>query len=120
MKVQTIGKVQLTLGVIFLIATIVFGIMLFNDFLSMTSIGPKQITDSWTDVSDMLQSRSNQTNSTAMIVRTTMIGEVVSDLVIVGGELNIIKHIYIFGSAILAILSVILILQGLANMSRKQ
>ncbi|MBT4935353.1 hypothetical protein HOL21_04320 [Candidatus Woesearchaeota archaeon] len=108
---QKIGKVQFYLGIILLIITIIGSIVLFKSMLSSYVDGVSSETTTWTDASKILGEGSPENE---MIV-----GILLSDVITQG--LIVRSFGYIFGASalILLIMSVMLILQGLANQSKR-
>jgi len=106
---RQIGKIQLILGIILLIGTILSSILIIiNVYIGAIILGVSSVTRTWTYV-------SQEINTTAI----GMEGQLVSNVILQG---QIIKTtMYLFGicSLILVVLSIILILQGLTNLAKK-
>jgi len=109
MNIKKIGKIQIWIGCILLLVTIVSSILIIkNMYIGGLIGGVETITKTWGEV-------VRETNSTIIGIE----GHVVSTLIT---ESMIFRTtIFIFGACalILIVLSIILITQGLVNINRK-
>jgi len=120
MKVQTIGKIQLILGVIILVVSIIFLIWgIKNIYYDTITVNAGQVTSTWGEVINTTPYVNYTADPASFTVKTTIMGHVISGLL--GMSTTVKTTMYIFGTnmVILMVLSIILILQGLANLSRK-
>jgi len=107
MKIKTIGKIQIIIGIILLVATIIWSIGIIQyDYLTIQKNNVNTITETWKDV-------ANMTNGTDWSIMGHVIDAVTTQSTITHAT------IYLFGlcSAILLILAIMFILQGLVNLS---
>lgn len=106
---KQVGKIQLVLGIIFFIATIISSVLIIkNIYIGTLITGTGGTTAVWTKV-------SQEINATSIGVE----GLVVSNVIL---EAQIFKTtVYLFGwiSVVLLVLSIMLILQGLSNFTTK-
>jgi len=108
---QKIGKIQFYLGIVLLVVTIIGSVFVFKGVLNSFVDGVSSETGTWGEVGNKL---GEGTPENEMIT-----GIIVSDLITQG--LIVKASGFIFGACtlILLIMSVMLILQGLANQSKK-
>ncbi|MBT4604112.1 hypothetical protein HOC01_00595 [archaeon] len=108
---QKIGKIQFYLGIILLVVTIIGSVVIFKGVLNSFADGVSSETSTWGEVSDKLGEGSPENEMIS--------GIIVGDLVTQG--LVVKASGFIFGTCtlILLIMSVMLILQGLTNQSKK-
>lgn len=110
---KQIGKIQLITGIILLVATIISSILIIkNVYADMLFIGVSDTVAAWSEVDEGINVTSAETRS---LVKASVISVVVLQAQIFKGTT------YLFGicSVILVVLSIMLILQGFANMSQK-
>ncbi len=108
MKEKTIGKIQVCVGIIILLTTIVCSIFIINNYY----LGPAKEGD------EVLLSVFNVSTSSGTISHEVA-KELLPPIMIRGMVLKTAIYNFIASAAIIAVLSIIIILQGLANMSRK-
>jgi hypothetical protein len=109
MERETVGKIQIGVGCALLLITIV-GSMLVINYGFMTDLvkGISSISQSWSGV-------RNQINGTSIGLQGHLVSYVVLDSTIVKSA----EYIFLAEILILIALSAILILQGLANISKR-
>ena len=105
---KQIGRIQIIIAVVLFIATIISSIFIIkNVYIGVWNTGVSDITDTWGKV-------SQEINGTSI----GLAGQVVANVVLQG---QIVKTtMYLFGACdvILLILSIILFLQGLTNITK--
>ena len=109
MNLKTIAKIQLRIGILLLIVAVIGGVWVIqNIYIEGTLLrGDAGITSQWTKV-------SQETDGTSIGIA----GHVVSDIILLA---SIVKTtMYLFGACafIVAVLGVMLILEGLANLKK--
>lgn len=111
LKKQTIGKIQLYLGIILFVITLVGSILIVQSALSLFVDAVDNETTNWGDIQNKLTADSPE--------HTLIMGFVIGDILTQGLIMKVGG--FIFGACvlILIVLSLILILQGLANQSKK-
>ena len=108
---QKIGKIQFYLGIAMLVITIIGSIVVVKSFLGSFVDGVSGETGTWGEVSNKLGEGSAE--------GTLIEGMVVSELITQGLVVKAAGFIFGACTLILLIMSVMLILQGLANQSKK-
>ena len=106
-----IGKIQVCLGIILFIITIIGSIVIINNFIELFVEANSNEAITWGEISDKL---SNESAEGALIK-----GLVVSEIVTKALILKTAEFIFGMSAFILLVLSTMLILQGLANQSKR-
>ncbi len=102
---HTIGKIQVVIGVIFLIIAVGFSFYMFNHAMRSLEKIVASETGTWSDV------KTTDYNSTR--------AHIISSFNVNSNVTLSSFYTIIFGALILSFLSVTMILQGLANMAHK-
>jgi len=110
MKVDTkkIGKIQITIGIILLLAVVIGTPVFYRlSFLNPLVEGSTTIVETWGEISESM-------NETSILP-----GLVTSDFVLIGTIIKTSRAVFFSVSIMLFFLSIMFILQGLANIKRK-
>lgn len=108
---KKIGKIQFYLGIALLVITIIGSIVVIKSSLGSFVDGVSSETGTWGEVSNKLGEGSAE--------GTLIEGMVVSELITQGLVVKTAGFMFGTSALILLVLSVMLILQGLANQSKK-
>jgi len=101
---HAIGKIQVIVGIIFIIFTIGFSFYIFNNMIQTLSSSASAVASVWGKAE----------------VSASNAAHVVSSLTLAALTAQSEFHALIFGTLILSFMSVMMILQGLANMGTKK
>ncbi|MBS3158368.1 hypothetical protein J4206_03700 [Candidatus Woesearchaeota archaeon] len=107
--INKIGKLQLVIGIIILLSSIIGGYLIVKNFYYDTQIyNAKALTDIWAnEIKDHPGSNIGVT------------GHVATSLILEGSILKTNFVVFVIGIIILIVLSIILILQGLVNIYKE-
>ena len=101
---KRVGQIQIIFGVVLLIATIIASFAIHAYYIDGLVKGVKTTSETWRHV-------ANTTN----ITRAEVSGHAVSSLIIESSMFRTTLPIFVLCMVILAVLSIMLILQGLVN-----
>ena len=109
---KQIGKIQLTLGIVLFLATIIGSIFIVKDvYIDGLVTGVTGVTSTWGDVSKELNNTGAE-NSLIM-------GLIVENITLQGQITRMTTFLFAAIAFISIVLSIILILQGLTNLAKK-
>ncbi|MFH1727889.1 MAG: hypothetical protein ABIA04_05665 [Pseudomonadota bacterium] len=110
MEIKKIGKIQIWIGCIILLITIISSVIIVrNVYFDTLTESVAGMTSVWGDVA------SRQINGTSIGVE----GHVISFIVTEATIFKMTLSVFVTCALILVVLSIILITQGLANLNRK-
>jgi hypothetical protein len=106
---EKIGKVQFYLGILIFVITIISSIFIVkNVYIGSLIMGVESTTTTWSEVSQEIN-----------VTQIGMQGHLVSNIMLQGQIIKTTMYLYGICALLLIVLSVILVLQGLANQSKK-
>ncbi|MFC1691068.1 hypothetical protein ACFL0W_02695 [Nanoarchaeota archaeon] len=109
MKLEKIGKIQFWMGIILFFLAIGFGIFgIKYIYLDTLEVGAISVSENWYDVSQNLEEANPQISAF-----------VVSDMITLATTVKTTAFLFITGCLIMALISIMMMLQGLANIHRK-